>query len=192
MDGRGSRGTVSKSLKFSHEGRYCRHQNGPTDRVVCCQYAVGLCFAAYSYLGESQLNRVAIIAPDFCDRTSQTVRSWDTLARAVEDLELWPQRQAPARADFREQRQGVRALPFLAQCHTLSPNTPSETDPINSRLYRLRHQSRMRPTLTSYTANGGGHRLPKGPSGLSVRPTDPYFQGTHPRPTAPRARQPLW
>jgi|GEM_PF-4065052 hypothetical protein len=152
----------------------------------------GLCFAAYSYLGESQLNRVAIIAPDFCDRTSQTVRSWDTLARAVEDLELWPQRQAPARADFREQRQGVRALPFLAQCHTLSPNTPSETDPINSRLYRLRPQSRMRPTLTSYTANGGGHRLPKGPSGLSVRPTDPYFRGTHPRPTAPRARQPLW
>jgi hypothetical protein len=31
---------------------------------------------------------VAIIAPDFCDRTSQTAKSWDTLVRAIEDLEL--------------------------------------------------------------------------------------------------------
>lgn len=47
-----------------------------------------LFFAAYSSGGGTQVNRVAVIAPDFCDRTSQTRRYWETLARAVEDMQF--------------------------------------------------------------------------------------------------------
>ena len=46
-----------------------------------------LFFAAYSSTGEARINRVAIIAPDFCDRTTKTRRYWEILAGAVEELQ---------------------------------------------------------------------------------------------------------
>jgi CRISPR-associated protein Csb2 len=46
-----------------------------------------LFFAAYASGGEAQINRVAIIAPDFCDRTAKTARYWETLACALEELQ---------------------------------------------------------------------------------------------------------
>jgi CRISPR-associated protein Csb2 len=47
-----------------------------------------LFFAAYSSSGGTQINRLAVIAPDFCDRNSKTARFWDILASAVDDLQV--------------------------------------------------------------------------------------------------------
>lgn len=47
-----------------------------------------LFFAAYSSSGETRIDRLAIMAPDFCDRNSRTARYWDILARAIEGLQF--------------------------------------------------------------------------------------------------------
>lgn len=47
-----------------------------------------LFFAAYSSGVGANISRVAVIAPDFCDRNSKTIRSWDTLARAIDELRV--------------------------------------------------------------------------------------------------------
>lgn len=47
---------------------------------------VHLFFAAYRCGGRGEINRIAVIAPDFCDRNSKTTGTWDLLARAVEEL----------------------------------------------------------------------------------------------------------
>lgn len=45
-----------------------------------------LFFAAYSAGDGVRIDRVAVIAPDFCDRNSKTTASWNLLASAVEEL----------------------------------------------------------------------------------------------------------
>ena len=47
-----------------------------------------LFFCAYSSTEDSRIDRVAVIAPDFCDRNSQTTKWWGALERAVDELQF--------------------------------------------------------------------------------------------------------